>query len=67
MACKEANFCNNREDFMKYIEIGQDMDRVLHAICDSALKAHGMQMIGLINQLLASIKDDAASSADSNM
>lgn len=45
---------------MKYIEIGQEMDRVLHAICDSALRANGMQMIGLINQLLASIKDDAA-------
>lgn len=51
---------------MKYIEIGQEMDRVLHAICDSALKTHGMQMIGLINQLLASIKDDAASSDGNN-
>lgn len=57
---------NNDEVSMKYIEIGQEMDRVLHAICDTALKTHGMQMIGLINQLLASIKDDAASSGGSN-
>ena len=44
---------------MRYIEIEEDMDRVLHTICDAALKAGGMQMIGLINQVLASIKDDA--------
>lgn len=46
---------------MKYIQVEQEMDRVLHSICDAALKSGGMQMIGLINQLLASIKDDANS------
>ena len=44
---------------MKYLEIEKDMDRTLHAICDAALKAGGMQMIGLINQLIAAIKDDS--------
>lgn len=44
---------------MKYIEIEQEMDKTLHAICDAALKAGGMQMIGLINQLIAAIKDDS--------
>lgn len=52
---------NRYEVFMRYIEIGQEMDQVLHTICDTVLRANGMQMIGLINQLLSSIKDDAAS------
>jgi hypothetical protein len=51
---------------MKYIEVEHEMDRVLHAICDVALKSGGMQMVGLINELLASIKDDAVSSDLSN-
>jgi hypothetical protein len=44
---------------MKYLEIHAEMDRTLHAICDAALKSGGMQMIGLINQLIAAIKDDS--------
>lgn len=43
---------------MKYIELDQDMERTIHAICDAALKASGMQVVGLVNQLVANIKDD---------
>lgn len=43
---------------MKYIEMEPNVDRILHEICDTALKAAGMQAFGLINQLLALIKDD---------
>jgi hypothetical protein len=45
---------------MRYLEIEKDMERTLHEICDAALKAGGMQMIGLINQLIAAIKEDSA-------
>ena len=43
---------------MKYIEIDQNMEKTIHAICDAALKAAGMQAASLVNQLIASIKDD---------
>ena len=45
---------------MKYIELEQDTERTFFTICDAALKAGGMQMIGLINQLISAIKDDSA-------
>jgi hypothetical protein len=45
-------------ELMKYIEIEKEMDKNLHTLCDWALKAGGMQVFGLINQLLASIKED---------
>jgi hypothetical protein len=43
---------------MKYIELDQNMETTIHAICDAALKSAGMQVVGLVNQLVASIKDD---------
>ncbi|MBS0626536.1 MAG: hypothetical protein JSS32_10850 [Verrucomicrobia bacterium] len=43
---------------MKYIELDSDMERTIHAICDAALKTGGMQVISLVNQLVASIRDD---------
>jgi|GEM_PF-2994480 hypothetical protein len=43
---------------MKYIEIDQNMEKTIHAICDAALKTAGMQAASLVNQLIAAIKDD---------
>ena len=37
----------------------QDAERVLHTICDAALKAGGMQLFPIVNQLVNSIKDKA--------
>ena len=49
---------NHMEYFMKYIELDQEMEKTVHTICDAALKAGGMQVIALVNQLVASIQDD---------
>lgn len=42
---------------MKYIEIDQDMDKVLAMLCDVALKDQGMQALSLVNQVIASVKE----------
>ena len=42
---------------MKYIEINQDTDKLLATICDAALKAQGMQVMPLINQMISGIKE----------
>lgn len=40
----------------KILEIEGDVEKVLVAICDAALKGHGMAIKGQIDQLIASIK-----------
>ena len=43
---------------MKYIEIDSEMGKVLHVICDAALKAGGMQIIGSVNYVVSGIKEN---------
>ncbi|MES2274227.1 MAG: hypothetical protein V4487_08565 [Chlamydiota bacterium] len=40
----------------KYLTLDAETERMLHAICDQALKNGGMNMLASINQLIASIK-----------
>lgn len=41
----------------RILEIEGDVERLLHAVCDAALKNGGMAIIGHVNQLIGSIKN----------
>ena len=41
----------------RILEIDGEMEKVLHAILDAALKAGGMGMLGLVNQLISKVKE----------
>jgi|GEM_PF-3926584 len=40
----------------KFLEINQDMDRVLTELCDAALKREGMRLFGAVSQLVSAIQ-----------
>lgn len=42
----------------KYLEIDAEVEKLLHAVLDAALKAGGMMMHGIVNQLISSIKQE---------
>lgn len=41
----------------RYLILDQETDQALSAICDSALKNHGMQVYGHVNKIVASIRE----------
>lgn len=45
----------------KILEITEETDKILVNICDAALKAGGMQIHGLVNQLINKIKIEESS------
>lgn len=40
----------------RFLEIEGEVEKMLHAVLDGALKAGGMAMHGVVSQLIASIK-----------
>lgn len=42
---------------MKYLEIDQEIDKILAMLCDTALKSQGLQVLPLVNQIVASVKE----------
>lgn len=42
---------------MKYLEIDQENDKALAIICDAALKAQGLQILPVVNQIVAAVKE----------
>jgi hypothetical protein len=39
----------------KFLEITQEIDKVLTDLCDAALKKEGMRFFGTVNQLISAI------------
>ena len=48
---------NPKKEFMKYIELNEETDKVLATLCDTALKGLGMQAMPMVNQILSSVKE----------
>jgi hypothetical protein len=40
----------------RVLEVEGEVEKLLHSVLDAALKAGGMQMHGIVNQLIAAIK-----------
>lgn len=40
----------------KFLEINQEMDRVLTELCDAALKKEGMRLFPVVTQLVSAIQ-----------
>jgi hypothetical protein len=40
----------------KFLEINQDMDKILTELCDAALKKEGMRLFGTVTQLISAIQ-----------
>lgn len=48
----------------KILEIEGDIEKILHAILDQALKSGGMGMLGHVTQLIQAIKQQEAKSKE---
>lgn len=48
---------------MKTLKIDQDVEKLLATVCDAALKTGGMQLLGVVNQLLTSIQQSPSADA----
>lgn len=49
---------------MRFLEIEGEVEKLLHAVFDAALKAGGMQLLGSVNQLIQSIQTKEAEKAE---
>ena len=47
---------------MKYLNIDTETESALYSILDTALKAKGLALVGLVNQLLNAVKTHGSSS-----
>jgi hypothetical protein len=45
---------------MKFLELAEETEKALASICDAALKAGGLAVHHLVNQLTSKIKQDSA-------